>query len=78
VVRFHLNDQGDLIRADNPSRPHDIPGGYAHAPWDYSFSDHRELSGVRVPATAIVSFEKGDGRWEYFRGSITSFPLGNP
>ncbi len=75
-VRFDISDQGDVIRACSPSRPYDVPGGYAEAPWYYEFSDHREFGGVRIPAAAVATFEKGDGAWEYFRGRITSVTLG--
>ena len=72
TVRFEIDDQGDVIRAYSPSRPYDVPDGYAEAPWYYEFSDHREFGGVRIPAATVATFEKGDGAWEYFRGRITS------
>jgi hypothetical protein len=76
MVRFEINDQGDVIQAYSPSRLYDVPGGYAEAPWYYKFSDHREFGGVRIPAAAVATFEKSDGPWEYFRGRITSVTLG--
>ena len=75
-VRFEIDDHGDVIRARSPSRPYDVPGGYAEAPWHYEFSDHREFSGVRIPAAAVATFEKEDGAGEYFRCSITSVTFG--
>jgi hypothetical protein len=76
MVRFKINDQGDVIQAYSPARPYDVPGGYAEAPWTYEFSDHREFGGVRIPAAAVATFEKSDGPREYFRGSIASVTLG--
>jgi hypothetical protein len=72
VVRFNVSEQGDIVQAYSPSRPYDIPGGFAEAPWHYDFSDHREFSGVRIPTTATATYDKDDGPWEYFRGRITS------
>jgi len=72
LVRFEIDAQGDVIRAHSPSRPYDLPDGYAEAPWHYQFSDHREFGGVRIPAAAVATFEKDDGPWEYFRARITS------
>ncbi|MDY7040916.1 MAG: DUF6544 family protein, partial [Chloroflexota bacterium] len=72
MVRFEIDDQGDVIRAYSPSRPYDVPDGYAESPWYYEFSDHREFGGVRIPAAAVATFEKSDGPWEYFRGRITA------
>ena len=76
VVRFEINDQGDLIRAYSPSRPYDIPGGYDEAPWTYAFSDHRDFGDVRIPAAGVATFLKRDGAQEYFRGRITSVTFG--
>lgn len=72
MVRFEINDQGDVIRASTPSRPYDLPEGYAEAPWYYEFSDHREFSGEWIPAEAVARFEKEQGPYEYFRGRIRS------
>lgn len=76
LVRFETTDQGDVVRASSPSRPYDVPGGYAEAPWRYELSDHQEFDGVRIPATAVATFEKSDGPWEYFRGRIPSATFG--
>ncbi len=76
IVRFEIDDQGDVVRAHSPSRPYDVPGGYAEAPWHYAFSDHRDFGGVRIPAAAVATFEKEDGAEEYFRGRITAVTLG--
>lgn len=75
MVRFEINQQGDIIRAFSPARPYDIPGGYAVAPWHYEFSEHQEFAGVRIPTTAVAIFEKDDGPWEYFQGRVTSLTL---
>ena len=72
LVRFEINDQGDIVRAHSPSRPYDVPGGFAEAPWCYDFSDHRQFGGVRIPASAVATFDTADGPWEYFRGRITA------
>ena len=72
MVRFDVSEQGDIVRAYSPSRPYDVPGGFAEAPWYYDFGDHREISGVRIPTAATATYEKEDGPWEYFRGRISS------
>ena len=76
IVRFEIDEQGDVVRAYSPSRPYDVPGGYAEAPWYYAFSEHRDFGGVRIPAAAVATFEKEDGDEEYFRGRITGVKLG--
>jgi hypothetical protein len=76
MVRFKVDDQGDIVRAYSPSRPYEVAGGFAQAPWYSEFSNHREFGGVWIPATAVATFEKDDGPWEYFRGRITSVSFG--
>ncbi len=70
LVRFEVDEDGDIVRAFSPARPYDVPGGYDEAPWHYAFSDHREIGGVRIPVTAVATYDKSDGAWEYFRGRI--------
>jgi hypothetical protein len=72
TVRFELNDKDDVIRTYSPSRFYDIPRGYAEAPWYIDFSDHQEFDGVWIPGTAVGTFEKSDGAWEYFRVKVIS------
>jgi hypothetical protein len=76
MVRFEVDDEGDVTRAYSPFRPYDVPGGYAEAPWQYDFSDHRDFEGVRIPARGVASFDKPGGLQEYFRGRIRSITLG--
>ena len=76
VVRYEVDDRGDVVRAYSPARPYDVPGGYEEAPWHYAFSDHREFAGTRIPATGVATFEKGDGPWEYLRAGITAVTFG--
>jgi len=72
VVQFTVNNQGDIVHAYSPSRPYDIPGGFAEAPWHYKFDDHREFDGIRIPSRAVATYERSDGAWEYFRGQVIS------
>lgn len=72
TVRFELNDKDDVIRTYSPSRVYDVPRGYKEAPWYYEFSDHQEFDGVWIPGTAVGTFDKSTGPWEYIRVRITS------
>jgi hypothetical protein len=76
VVRFEIDERGDIIRATSPARPYDVPGGYAEAPWRYEFGDHGEFGGLRIPASGVAAFDRGEGWAEYFRGTITAVTLG--
>ena len=72
LVRFEIDDQGDIVKASSPSRLYDAPSGYESAPWHYEFSEHRNFQGVRIPAAAVARFEKSAGAWEYFRARLTA------
>jgi hypothetical protein len=70
-VSFELNGEDEIVRASG-LRYYDVPGGFVEAPWRYDFSDHRDFDGVRIPASAVATYLKSDGQWEYWRGKITS------
>lgn len=70
-VSFELNRDGEIVGASS-NRHYDVPDGFIEAPWRYDFSDHREYEGIRIPASAVATYEKADGPWEYWRGRITS------
>jgi hypothetical protein len=70
-VSFELNEKDEVIRAFG-RRPYDVPEGFLEAGWQYRFSDHREFARVRIPATAVATYDKPGGAWEYWRGRITS------
>ncbi|MGB3717317.1 MAG: DUF6544 family protein [Candidatus Promineifilaceae bacterium] len=72
MIRFDVDEHGDVIRAFSPSRPYETTDGYAESPWRCEFSDHREFGGVRIPAAAVATYDKEDGAWEYFRGTIVN------
>ena len=75
MVRFEIDEGGDVLRAWSPARVYDVPGGYAEAPWYYEFGEHREIAGMRLPMTAVATFDKDDGPAEYFRGRVTAVRL---
>ena len=70
-VCFELDGDGEIIRASS-KRHYDIPNGFIEAPWRYDFSDHRDYGGIRIPASAVATYDKSDGPWVYWRGRITS------
>jgi hypothetical protein len=71
-VGFELNGDDEIIRACG-KRHYDVPDGFVEAKWQYEFSDHRDFGAVRIPSSAVASYDKPEGVWEYWRGRITSF-----
>lgn len=75
LVRFDVDEGGDVIRAHSPARPYDVPGGYEDAPWTIEFGDHRRIGGIRMPGTGVATYHKEEGDWEYFRARIMDVSL---
>jgi hypothetical protein len=71
-VRFEVDSQGDVVRASSPSRPYDVPGGYATAPWHYQFLSYAGFQGIRIPVEAVATYDKPEGPWEYLSLRVTS------
>ena len=72
IVRFDLDEGGDVIRASSPARPYDVPDGFEDAPWRYDLADHRSFDEVRIPASVVATFDLPDEPWEYLRAELTS------
>ena len=70
AVSFELDGDGNVTRASS-NRPYDIPGGFVEVPWRCEFSNYRSFEGVRVPVSAVATYEKSDGDWTYWRGETT-------
>ena len=71
AVSFELDGEGEITRASS-TRPYDIPGGFVEVPWRCEFSNYRSFEGVRVPTSAVATYEKSDGDWTYWRGETTA------
>jgi len=70
LVRFDVDEAGDVIRAFSPARPYDVPDGFDDAPWRYDLTDHREIDGVRVPASVVATYLLPDEPWEYLHAEL--------
>jgi hypothetical protein len=71
LVRFDVDEAGDVIRAQSPARPYDVPEGFEDAPWRYDLSEHREIDGVRVPSRVVATYLLPEEPWEYLRAQVT-------
>lgn len=75
TVRFEMNQYNDIIRASS-ERNFDVPEGFELWPWQYDFSCHQEIDGVRIPLSATATYHRPDGPWEYWRVGILSITNG--
>jgi hypothetical protein len=72
IVRFTVDDTGDVRSARSPDRPRDHGrAGYLHEPYRLEFADHEgRPSGERIPLRAAGTFETADGDWPYWRFEV--------
>ena len=71
AVTFELDGEGEITRASS-TRSYDVPGGFVEVPWRCEFSNYRSFEDVRIPASAMATYEKSDGDWTYWRGETTA------
>ena len=71
AVTFELDGDGEITRA-NSTRPYEVSEGFVEVPWRCEFSDYRSFGDVRIPTSAVATYEKSDGDWTYWRAGITS------
>jgi uncharacterized protein DUF6544 len=70
-VRFALDDAG-LIRTASGIRPRLAGRTSVDTPFVGRFGDYVELGGIRVPASAEMSWELPEGPFNYWRGELGS------
>jgi hypothetical protein len=70
-VQLAFDDSG-LIRRASAMRPRVADGAWVDTPWVGEFGDYVELGGIRVPASAEMSWELPEGAFTYWRGEVAS------
>jgi len=68
-VSFKLNGDNEITQASS-KRHYDVPDGFVEVPWRVDYSDYREFGSLRIPASAVATYEKSDGQWVYWKGKI--------
>ncbi len=71
TIHFTLDADDQIVRASS-TRYYDVPDGFVSAPWYYDLAEHHDDNGVRIPTSAIATYDKSDGPWTYWRGKITA------
>ena len=71
-VTFEFDAGGDIVRASSGARALRRKGRWVQAPWAGTFSDYRELGGIRMPSSAEVAWDLPEGRYVYWRGRVLS------
>jgi Family of unknown function (DUF6544) len=73
AVKLEFDPAGDIVHAYADSRPYPEGKTFVPRPWGGVFGDYRDLTGVRLPTTAEVSWQLPEGKFTYWRGEVTAF-----
>lgn len=75
-VQLRFDASGDIAGASASARPRQVGKEIVATPWGGWFSDYELVGGVRIPTRAEVYWDLPDGRFTYFRGTVTALELG--
>lgn len=75
AVRLEFDSRGDLVRASADARPALEGKRIVRRPWAGRFADFEVVGGVRIPTHAEVWWERPEGRFVYWTGTVTSLEL---
>ncbi len=75
AVQMWLNDAGDIVEVYAPERPRAEGEQTVPRPWGGTFTGHKDLGGLWVPAQSEVYWELPEGRFVYWRGEVTGLEL---
>lgn len=74
VVRFTLDQAGDVVGMAAEDRPATAPGGQIELrQWRGRFWDHAVLGGRRIPVRGEVGYVLDGGYAPYWRGEVTGY-----
>jgi hypothetical protein len=68
---FTFNDIGEVVSVYTPGRFREVDGAYVPTAWEGRFSDYSELDGCRFPTEAEVAWHPPEGRFPYWKATIT-------
>ena len=72
AVTVEFDAAGDIVRAGCDARPRQVGRTSMLTPWGGEFGDYRTFGGMRIPTRARVYWELDEGRFVYWRGTVTS------
>jgi hypothetical protein len=72
AVTLEFDTAGDIVRMRCAARPRQVGRTSVPTAWGGEFGDYRAFGGMRIPARAQVYWELDQGRFVYWRGTVTS------
>jgi hypothetical protein len=75
TVELERDADGDVVRASSQMRRRRVGDRWVLTPWSGTFADQRVFGDLRIPTRAEVAWEPPEGRFVYWRGTVTSAEL---
>lgn len=75
TVTLELDKRGNVVRTSSTMRELKHDGEWRATPWGGEFRDHAQIGPLYLPTTAEAYWDLDDGRYVYWRGSITAAAL---
>jgi hypothetical protein len=75
AVRLDFDPAGDIIGASAEARPALEGKQIVRRPWAGRFADYATVGGMRIPTRAEVWWERPEGRFVYWAGTVTSLQV---
>ena len=72
AVTFEFDAAGDIVGMRCAARPRQVGRTSVPTLWGGEFGDYRSFGGMRIPSRAEVYWELDQGRFVYWRGTVTS------
>lgn len=76
AVAVEFDEAGDIVRTSSQQRLRPVGDAWVATPWGGDFGDYRGFGGIRVPASGEAWWELPEGRFVYWRGTVTSVEPG--
>lgn len=75
VVRLEANHDDDFVHSSSTMRLFKVGHTWVPTQWGGQFGDYETIGGMRIPTTGEAYWELPQGRYVYWRGTLTSAQL---
>jgi hypothetical protein len=75
TMTLELDERGNVVRTSSTMRELKRDGKWRATPWGGEFRDYAQIGPLYLPATGEAYWDLEDGRYVYWRGSITAAEL---
>jgi hypothetical protein len=75
AVEVRFDADGDIAGTASDTRRRLVDGNWVQTPWGGSFGEYARLGGIRIPTSGEAYWDLPDGRYRYWRGTVSAVEL---